>query len=226
MSAARRLTGIVIAAGDNNIGNVDIVSLPAIPAGTNNIGDVDVLTVPSDPFGANADAAATAGSVGTIQAKLRLATSQLDSIKTAIEALDNAISGSEIQVDVVTLPALTTGTNIIGAIKDAGANWTQSDKLISSSDASSSDVDASDAPTSGQKVVVDDIVVSVDTAMRVDFKEETSGTIRFSVYLPINGTFHIAPRGKAKLATADKKLLCRTSASGNIRATVLWHSEA
>lgn len=33
-----------IAAGDNNIGNVDIAS--AIPPGTNNIGDVDVLTVP------------------------------------------------------------------------------------------------------------------------------------------------------------------------------------
>lgn len=34
-----------IAAGDNNIGNVDIVSLPALAAGTNNIGDVDVLSV-------------------------------------------------------------------------------------------------------------------------------------------------------------------------------------
>jgi hypothetical protein len=34
-----------IAAGDNNIGNVDIVTLPALAAGTNNIGDVDVLTI-------------------------------------------------------------------------------------------------------------------------------------------------------------------------------------
>lgn len=34
---------LTIAAGDNNIGNVDIAS--AIPAGTNNIGDVDVLSV-------------------------------------------------------------------------------------------------------------------------------------------------------------------------------------
>ena len=36
-----------IAAGDNNIGNVDIVTLPALAAGTNNIGDVDVLTLPA-----------------------------------------------------------------------------------------------------------------------------------------------------------------------------------
>ena len=34
-----------IAAGDNNIGNVDVVTLPALPAGANNIGDVDVLTI-------------------------------------------------------------------------------------------------------------------------------------------------------------------------------------
>lgn len=34
-------------AGDNNIGNVDVVTLPSLPAGTNNIGDVDVLSLPS-----------------------------------------------------------------------------------------------------------------------------------------------------------------------------------
>lgn len=38
-----------IAAGDNNIGNVDIAS--ALPAGTNNIGDVDVLTTPRSQSG-------------------------------------------------------------------------------------------------------------------------------------------------------------------------------
>lgn len=48
-----------IAAGDNNIGNVDVVTLPALPAGTNNIGDVDVLTLPAIPTGTN--------SIGTVQ---------------------------------------------------------------------------------------------------------------------------------------------------------------
>jgi hypothetical protein len=55
---------------------VDVLTLPSgtvagsssLPAGTNNIGDVDVLTVPTDPFGANADAASATGS---ISAKLR-----------------------------------------------------------------------------------------------------------------------------------------------------------
>jgi len=33
-------------AGDNNIGNVDVLSLPSIPTGNNNIGDVDVASLP------------------------------------------------------------------------------------------------------------------------------------------------------------------------------------
>jgi hypothetical protein len=55
VSAAKPLPVAVIsiAAGDNNIGNVDIVTLPALPAGTNNIGDVDVLTLPAIPAGTN-----------------------------------------------------------------------------------------------------------------------------------------------------------------------------
>lgn len=42
-----------LAAGNNNIGNVDIVTLPALPAGNNNIGDVDVVTLPALPAGDN-----------------------------------------------------------------------------------------------------------------------------------------------------------------------------
>lgn len=49
-----------ISAGDNNIGNVDVVSLPALAAGTNNIGDVDVLSLPALPAGSNAIGTVTA----------------------------------------------------------------------------------------------------------------------------------------------------------------------
>jgi hypothetical protein len=34
-----------VVAGTNNIGDVDVLTLPSIPAGSNNIGDVDVLTI-------------------------------------------------------------------------------------------------------------------------------------------------------------------------------------
>ncbi len=54
-----------IAAGDNNIGNVDLAS--AIPAGTNNIGDVDVLTVaPPSTVYAGQTAVTTAGTEVTL----------------------------------------------------------------------------------------------------------------------------------------------------------------
>lgn len=82
-------------AGTNNIGDVDVAS---IAAGDNNIGNVDIVTVPADPFGANADAAATAGGTGSIQAKLRNLTSTNDSIKTAVETIDNAVSGAGFNV--------------------------------------------------------------------------------------------------------------------------------
>jgi hypothetical protein len=82
---------------------------------------VDVVTVPADPFGANADAAVAAGAAGSIQAKLRLMTSQLDAIQTAVQVLDNIVSGSEAQVDVVTLPNVTlaAGTNTNEVVGDA-----------------------------------------------------------------------------------------------------------
>jgi hypothetical protein len=62
------ITGTVavssIAAGDNNIGNVDVATLPALPAGSNNIGDVDVLTLPNVTIGTNAALVAGEAHIG------------------------------------------------------------------------------------------------------------------------------------------------------------------
>jgi hypothetical protein len=101
----------VLSVDDNGASlTVDGTVTANLAAGTNNIGDVDVLTVPADPFGANADAAVAAGAAGSIQAKLRLMTTQLNAIQTAVEILDNTVSGSELQVDVLTAPS-TAVTN-------------------------------------------------------------------------------------------------------------------
>lgn len=60
-----------IAAGDNNIGNVDVVTLPALAAGTNNIGDVDVLSSVATDYehGSNLDVDTTAEQLPTQAAK-------------------------------------------------------------------------------------------------------------------------------------------------------------
>lgn len=100
-------------AGANNIGDVDVAS---IAAGDNNIGNVDVVTVPADPFGANADAAATAGGTGSIQAKLRLATSQLDAIKTALEIVDDWDESDRAKVNLIVGQAgVAAGAGAVGA---------------------------------------------------------------------------------------------------------------
>jgi hypothetical protein len=114
VTVASDSTGVLSVDDNGGSLTVDGTVTANLAAGTNNIGDVDVLTVPADPFGANADAAATAGSTGSIQAKLRLMTSQLDAIQTAVQTLDNAISGSEMQVDVV--GALPAGNNNVGDV--------------------------------------------------------------------------------------------------------------
>lgn len=90
-----------------------------LDTGSVNIGDVDVVSVPADPFGVNADAAVAAGAAGSIQAKLRRISADIDAIKTAVETLDNTVGGSELQVDVVA--ALPAGNNNIGDVDVASS---------------------------------------------------------------------------------------------------------
>jgi hypothetical protein len=118
-----------------------------------------------------------------------------------------------------------------GATQDGGASWTAvwgvSNAPVSSADMSAADADLTAAPTGGQKWVITDVFVSADTAMRIDIKEETSGTVMFSGYVSANSGFQqLCPRSKRKLAVADKKVVGRTSAAGNVRILVGAYSEA
>lgn len=103
-----------------------LAGMTALPAGSANIGDVDVLTVPADPFGTNADALVAAGAAGSIQAKLRRITQGLEDLKTLVvlAAGDNNIGN----VDVLTLPADPLGANA-DAIATAGSTGSISAKL-------------------------------------------------------------------------------------------------
>lgn len=87
---AQRLSSLIalVPTALTGSGNFKTAVVEALPAGTNNIGDVDVLTVPTDPFGANADAASATGS---ISAKLRAIATALGS--TALD-LGSGTGGS------------------------------------------------------------------------------------------------------------------------------------
>lgn len=112
---------------------------------------------------------------------------------------------------------------------DAGPAWDSTWGVaavpVTSANMSAAAVAVTDAPTSGQKLVIDDIFVSSDTALRFALSIETAGTILFYVRVPANGSAQLTFRGKKKLATADKKLYCQTSTSGNVEVLVGYHSE-
>jgi hypothetical protein len=123
---------------------VDVVA--ALPAGSNNIGDVDVLTVPADPFGATADAAVAAGATGSISAKLRRISQSIEDLKTTALVAGTANIGD---VDVLTLPALPAGNNNIGDVDIASAlpaGTNAIGKLAANSGVDIGDVDVTSMP--------------------------------------------------------------------------------
>lgn len=111
------------------------------------------------------------------------------------------------------------------ATTDGGPSWTSSYLHTASADATGT-VDVTAAPTSGQKIVIDDIIVSCGAAMALTFEEETSGTDVLVLYMAANSSAQVTPRGRIKLAAADKKLRMDASAVGAVAVTVVYHSEA
>jgi len=103
-------------AGTNNIGDVDVLTLPALVAGTANIGDVDVLTLPALVAGTAKIGAVDLDSDATIAAAVpTVAQFVAGTDGTNARALKTD-AGGELQVDVLTLPALVAGTANIGDV--------------------------------------------------------------------------------------------------------------
>lgn len=151
-------------------------------------------------------------------------------------ATDNTVaapkytSGNENQVNYASADDGSSHQMLIVQAYDKGAAWTTATGIagarFTSADQSGAVASVTSAPTSGQKLVITDIVISVDTAMRVDFTvESASGTVIESIYMAANSTVNLITRGKRKLATADKKLQVRTSVSGNISVNAFYFSE-
>ena len=125
----------------------------------------------------------------------------------------------------------TTFTGTTNGVTDNGAGWTSvwgiSGAAFTSADQHSAVANVTDAPTSGLKLVITDLVVSVDTAMVVTFTEETTGKVVFKGYFPANSAFNqVTLRSKIKLSTADKHLQVQTSVAGNIAVTAAYFSQA
>lgn len=109
--------------------------------------------------------------------------------------------------------------------RDAGPGWPAVHTYTTSADMTTP-ADLTAAPSSGKKLVITDVILSSDTDMLFEFKEETSGTIIGAVRIGSGLPAQITPRSKWKLATADKKLQGDASAAGNVYVIVFYYSEA
>lgn len=109
--------------------------------------------------------------------------------------------------------------------KDAGPDWKTSRKIVNSADMTSL-TDITDAPD--KKLVLTDLLISVDTAMNVTIKEETTGVILCGpIYLAANSTVQVTTRGEmSKTTTIGKKVQAIASAAGNITIEAWWYTEA
>jgi hypothetical protein len=109
--------GPVAIPGDTSNGlDVDVTRLPSLPAGTNNIGDVDVLSS-ALPTGA-----ATSAKQDTVIGHLDGVEGLLTTIDADTGTLAGAVSGAEMQVDVVTMPNVTLNEPV--SIDDNGGSVT------------------------------------------------------------------------------------------------------
>lgn len=217
----------------------------ALPAGTNaigklaantgvDIGDVDVTSIVPGTGATNLGKAIDGVTGATDTGVLLLATrddalagitpAEGDNTQLFVDA--NGRLWGSVKVD----SALPAGTNTIGNVKIAGLSATivngVSAAAVTSADASAADVDVTDAPSAGQKIVITDVVVSVAAAIDVTLKEETSGTVFAILYMAENQTVHLKFDSKQKLATADKKLVARTSGAGAVTVRASYYSEA
>jgi hypothetical protein len=110
------------------------------------------------------------------------------------------------------------------AVKDNGPAWTPVRQYTAITTATTTDITA--APTGGQKIVLDDCLISCDATCAVSIVEESSGTVFAKVFVPGPGTVQVTLRDGIKAAVADKKLRAITSAAVNTSITACYHSEA
>lgn len=202
ITAAGALVG-----GDATNGlDVDVTRLPALVAGTANIGDVDVLTVPAPLSTSGNGTAATAlrvtvasDSTGIIAATCSQATaSNLNAEVQGDAAHDAAVSGNPVLVGMEARSSLPT------AVASGDAVRAQADldgrliveahsprELIDENNITLTSTTETTLLTAVASIFLDLTLLVLSntsaTLVRVDIRDSTTGTVRLSVALAANG---------------------------------------
>lgn len=213
----------------------------ALPAGTNNIGDVDVLTVPSDPFGANADAASATGS---ISAKLRqiaangIPITSLPSSTNTIEVVGDVAHDAPASGNPVLVAARANANEPTAASADGDATHLWADLYgrlvvlpghpspenpVSVNATASGNTTVIAAPGSGLRLYIckGSIVNGGSANVVVQLQDGAGGTARWAAELASEGggaLFDFGARGWA--LTANTLLNVNLGASGDVRVNV------
>ena len=130
----------------------------------------------------------------------------------------------------VKIQAIETGLTL-GPTQDAGPSWTSVHGVagvpFTSADAQTAEA-VTDAPTTGQRLVITDLFISNNSAvaLQLTFLEETSGTVITGPFaLPAGTSLQLTPRGRWALPAADRALMVDASAAGNIMVDAHYFSE-
>lgn len=201
--------------------------LPVTGAVTATNLDIRDLTSVSDSVTVTGTVTANAGTNLNTSA-LALETTAT-SIKTAVETLDNAIAGSEMQVDVVTMPTTTvTATDLdirnLAFTQDNLNVRGQALSVTAVQATASGDTTLVD-PTASQQVYLYKVHlanVHATTALTVGIRFG-AGSIFNKVYLPAAGgqtTIHLLPNYLS--GGTNNNLIVNLSAAGTIEATAYY----
>jgi len=190
-------------AGTNNVGDVDVLSLPtaviagmtSLPAGANNVGDVDVVTLPTLPAGAN--------NIGTITG-------------SAVEIRDPTTTTRKLAVDasgkigISALPPLAGGSAIIGTTKKGTCGYTTFHKHVALSTTAETTIWT---PTADTKFFITDIFISASAAGTCTLRDGTAGATILIGCFAANGGMVMDLQTPIESATANNVLTAQASAA-------------
>ena len=143
------------------------------------------------------------------------------------------IEAGQVMKQVTNTDGSTSWQQVEQAV-DAGPSWTSahgvSNAPFTSADAHGGLAAVTDAPASGKKLVITDLIFANNSAVTIQFtfKEETNtNPIVFGPFSLLAGCgMQLTPRGKAwKVSAADKKLEVITDVAGAIMVDAHYYSE-
>lgn len=127
-------------------------------------------------------------------------------------------------VDIGAIPEVTLNSASQVTAADGGPGFTPLSARLSSADATIAQ-ELVAAPGAGNRIVVYDLFVSVDTNMKVTFRDADPAVRIAGFFTASNGIEPIIPRSTLR-CPENKNLEVITSAVGNIEITVYYSIEA